>query len=106
MPHHHDGFVPRVFFQELPEIGQPRLWPHSGIEQQFALISKFIADERRGLRAALQWTGDDGVNLDVESGQGASHVAALFDSFFVESAFFIFLWVGNVFTGAGMAQEV
>ena len=91
------------FSSSLRKSASPASGRKPGVDLQFAFIAQLIADQRRGLCAALQRTGNDRVDLRIQRSQGAADIAALLDSLFVEGAFLVFLRIGKVFACAGVA---
>src|SRR6266849_1196309 len=69
-------------------------------------MADLVCHQGRGLRGALQRAGDDGIHLDFDGRQGAAYVAALLDSLFVESTFFVLSRVDDALPGTDMAREV
>jgi len=63
------------------------------------------ADERGGLEAALQWAGDNQIELDVQCIQNIGELQAVFFSFFIKRALGVKDWIGSPHAGAGVSKD-
>ena len=99
----HHRFHARVFLQNFAEVSQTGFRTQSRIGLQLAFVAKFVAHQRRRLGGALQRTGDDYIDLHIQSRQSSADVSALLDAFLIEGALLIFLRIDEVYASAGVA---
>jgi hypothetical protein len=74
--------------------------------QNLGFVAGLGADERGGLKAALEGAGDDQIELDVQRVQHVSELEAVLLAFFIERAFEVEERIGAGLTGAGVAKDV
>lgn len=75
-------------------------------DEDFGVIAGLSADERSGLKGALERAGDDEVKLDVESVKVAADKNALLLTLPVERAFDVNEGIRAARAGTGMAKDV
>jgi hypothetical protein len=103
MANYHHGLQPGVLLQDFSKIGETGLRSQSGVSLHLSFVTKFVADQRRGLCAAFQWAGDDCFDLNVQRHQGPPDVTTLLDALLIEGAFFIFFGIREMFASACMS---
>jgi hypothetical protein len=74
--------------------------------QNLGLVAGLGADKRCGLKAALERTRDDEIELHVESVEDVGELETVFFAFFVEGAFQVKQWIRPAHTGTGVAKDI
>jgi hypothetical protein len=92
--------------EKILEVAQGGFGGEGGGDLDFGFVAGLGAYEGGGLEAALEWAGDDAVELYVQSVQHMGKLKAVFFAFLVEWALEVEKWVGAADASAGMAENV
>ena len=106
MAYDEDAFRLGIISQKGLKISVLAVGLECGVDFDLCFVSELGCDKLRGLEGSFEGAGDDGIDLNLERAEAASHENALFFSVFYEATLGVERGVWPAEAGVGVAHEV
>jgi hypothetical protein len=106
VPDDHHIFIGGALVKEALKLREGGAGGEGFGDEDGGLITGLGADELRGLEAALEWAGDDEVEVDVKRVEDVGELEGVTLTLFVERTFDINHRIGAASSGTGVAKKI